>query len=462
MALCNAISNFTNWLWGIPILILLVGGGIIIAFLVKGIQFRKFGFIWRNTMGGLFDKEEQAKKKALGVSPFQALTAALGATVGTGNIVGVGAAIAVGGPGALFWMWVCGFIAMGIKYAEVTLAVQYREKNTNGDFRGGPFMYIKNGLGWKPVAYIFGFLMIVCIAIICCVHGSSMATNFASIGVNKYITMICCVIFMAIIIFGGMKALVKLSDKLVPIMSCLYILAGTIVIIVNIGRLPSVVGLIIKGAFTGTAAVGGFTGAVFANALRNGLARGVFSNDAGLGLSATIQSQAVSINHPAEQGAWAVIETFIDTIVICTFTGLIILFTGVWQSGEGGATLAASGLASVFGQGGRIVCVIALVLFGLTSLITDLEGVKIQSDTMFNNFIVGYFGQALIVAAVILGTFIDISQAFMLADFTNGLILIINIVAIICLGKKLKETTVEWFDNPTEELKKFQKQKKAK
>ncbi|MCQ2609176.1 MAG: alanine:cation symporter family protein, partial [Lachnospiraceae bacterium] len=301
MAIYDLISTFTNWLWGVPILILLVGGGIIIAFLIKGVQFVKFGFVWKNTMGTLFDKEEQAKKKALGVSPFQVLVAAVGATVGTGNIVGVGSAIAIGGPGALFWMWICGFIAMGIKYSEVTLAVAYRKKNTNGEYRGGPFMYIRDGLKWKPIAYIFGFLMIVCIAIICCVHGSSMASNFASIGVNKYITMICCVVFMGAVIFGGMKMLVKISDKLVPVMSFLYIAAALIVIIINIKNLPAVFISIFQGAFTGTAAVGGFTGAVFAQALRNGLARGVFSNDAGLGLSASIQSQAEDIDHPAQQ-----------------------------------------------------------------------------------------------------------------------------------------------------------------
>ena len=235
MAIWNAVSAFTDWMWGNPLLILLVGGGIILAFIINFIQIRKFGFIWRNTIGTIFNKEEQARKKAQGVSPLQVLIAAVGATVGTGNIVGVSSAIAIGGPGALFWMFICGFIAMGIKYSEVTLGVEYREKLSNGQYRGGPFMDILKGLGWKPVAYIFGICSMVCMAMICCVHGSSMTSNAASIGIPPIVTLVFAVIFMLVVCFGGMKALCKISDVLVPVMSILYILAGLIVILINIG-----------------------------------------------------------------------------------------------------------------------------------------------------------------------------------------------------------------------------------
>lgn len=462
MAIWNAISNLTDWLWGNPLLILLVGGGIILAFILNFIQVRKFPFIMRNTLGTIFNKEEQARQKAHGVSPLQVLIAAVGGTVGTGNIVGVSSAIAIGGPGALFWMFICGFIAMGIKYSEVTLGVAYREKLPNGEYRGGPFMYILKGLGWKPVAYIFGVCSMVCMAMICCVHGSSMTSNAASIGIPSYVTLIFAVAFMMFVCFGGMKALCRISDVLVPVMSCLYILAGFIVILINIKALPAVVVSIFKGAFTPTAAVGGFAGAVFKTAMTQGFRRGVFSNDAGLGLSSTVQSQAAIIEHPAQQGSWAVIETFIDTTIICSITGLMVIFSGVWTSGESGATLAGSALASVFGQGGRYLCVLGLFLFGLSSLITDLEGVKLYSDNMFKSDVVGYCFQGLIVAMVIFGTFVDISKAFMLADFTNAVVLIINMICIFALGKKLRTLTVEWFDKPTAELKKFQVQKKSK
>ena len=462
MAIWNAVSAFTDWMWGNPLLILLVGGGIVLAFIIKGIQFRKFGFIWRNTVGTIFRKDGNARKTEDGVSPLQVLIAAVGATVGTGNIVGVSSAIAIGGPGALFWMFICGFIAMGIKYAEVTLGVAYREKLSSGQYRGGPFMYILKGLGWKPIAYIFGVCSVICMSMICCVHGSSMTSNAASIGIPSYVTLIFVVIFMLFVCLGGMKALCKISDVLVPVMSVFYILAGLIVILFNIGNLPAAIVSIFKGAFTPTAAVGGFAGAVFKTAMTQGFRRGVFSNDAGLGLSSTVQSQAAAIDHPAQQGSWSVIETFIDTTVICSITGLMVIFSGVWTSGESGATLAGSALATVFGPFGRYLCVIGLFFFGLSSLITDLEGVKLYSDNMFKHGIIGYGFQVLIIVMVIIGTFIDISDAFMLVDFTNGIVLVINMVCIFALGKKLRSLTAEWFDNPSDEIKKFQIAKKRK
>lgn len=446
-AIYDLISSFTNWLWGIPILILLVGGGVILSVIIGGVQFLNLGFIFKKTVGTLFDKEEQAKKKAAGITPFQALTAALGATVGTGNIVGVGTAIALGGPGALFWMWVCGFLAMGIKYSEVTMSIQYREKQADGSYRGGPFMYMKEGLHCAPLAVVFGVMMLVTMSFICCVHGSAITSNLASVGVPGIVSCIIMVAFMVAIILGGMKGLVKITDKMVPIMSVLYIICGIIVIFANIGNIGTVFVSIFKGAFTGTAAVGGFAGAAFSAALRNGLARGVFSNDAGLGLSASIQAQAEAIDHPAQQGMWAVVETFIDTIIICTFTGLMILFTGVWTTGEGGATLAATALGTVLGPVGKYGCVISLVLFGISSLIADLQGARIQAVAMFKSDKLGRVFQILILALVIVGSFVDISKAFMLADFGNGIVLLLNIPALILLGKVLRKTTREWFNN---------------
>lgn len=446
-AIYNVISGFTNWLWGVPLLILLVGGGIILSVIINGIQFVHLPFIFKNTIGTLFNKEEQKKKKAMGVTPYQAVTAALGATVGTGNIVGVGTAIALGGPGALFWMWVCGFLAMGIKYSEVTMSVKYREKQEDGSYRGGPFMYMKDGLHCMPVACLFGVMMLLTISFICCVHSSAITSNLASIGVPSMVSCIVMVVFMGLIIMGGMKTLVKITDKMVPIMAGLYLICSIIVIFANIGNIGTVFASIFTNAFTGTAAVGGFTGAVFSATLRNGLARGVFSNDAGLGLSASIQAQAEGIDHPAQQGMWAVIETFVDTILICTLTGLMILFTGVWTTGEGGATLAATALGTVLGRAGTYGCIISLVLFGISSLISDLQGARIQAVAMFRSDLLGRVFQILIVVLVVIGSFVDISKAFMLADFGNGIVLLLNVPSLILLGKILRSTTKEWFDN---------------
>lgn len=447
MIIYDLISAFTDWIWGVPLLIILVGGGIILTVIIGGVQFRHLGIVWKSTIATLFDKELQAKKKAAGVSPFQALTAALGATVGTGNIVGVGAAIAIGGPGALFWMWVCGFVAMGIKYAEVTLSISYRIRDEKGDYRGGPFMYMRDGLGSKAVALIFGVAMIITLSFICSVHSSSISSNLASIGVSKYLSCAIMVAFMVAIILGGMKSLVAISEKLVPFMSAVYILCCLIIILANIGNIGTVFGEIFKGAFTGWSAVGGFTGATLATTIRWGLARGVYSNDAGLGLSSSVQAQAAAIDHPAQQGSWAIVETFIDTIIICSMTGFAILFTGVWtQEGEA-ATLASRAFGSLLGTTGQVLCVVALVLFGITSLITDLQGARLQTIAMFDSDKLGRIFQILVVIMVIVGSMTDISKTFVIADFGNAIVLLLNIPTMIFLGKKLRMVTDEWFNN---------------
>lgn len=442
----EAITTFTNWLWGVPILIILIGGGVALAITIGGVQFTRLGFIFKNTLGTLSNKEEQAEKKAAGVSPFQGMIAALSATVGTGNIVGVGAAIAFGGPGALFWMWVCGFLAMGIKFSEVTMSCKFREPDGHGGYKGGPFMYIKNGVHSLPLACMFGIMMLICLSVICSVHASAIASNLGSIGVPNIASCIVMVAFVIAIAWGGMKILVKITDKMVPFMGALYLVFALIIIFANIGNIGTVFASIFKGAFTGWAPIGGFTGATLAHTMRWGLARGVFSNDAGLGLSASVQAQVEKIDHPAKQGMWAIIETFIDTIIICTLTGLVILFTGVWQAGGNGSTFATVAIGTVLGKVGQIGCIISLFLFGLSSLITDVQGVKIQAISMFNSPKLGTAVQIVILLLVIGGSMADISTVFVFADFSNGIILLINITALLLLHKTLRATSKEWFD----------------
>ena len=346
----SGIVTFSDWLWGIPILILLIVGGVVLTFVIGGIQFTKLGFILKHTIGELFNKEDQARKKAGGITPFQSFTAALGATVGTGNIVGVATAIAIGGPGALFWMWVCGFLAMGIKYAETVLSCHYREprKNMSG-YMAGPYMYIKIGLHCIPVATLFGVMKLIAPCVISGVHGSSITSNLAKIGVTSEASCIILAVFAGVVAIGGMKGLVKITDRMVPLMCGLYIIAAVIVIGLNIDKTGVVLSSIFRGAFSGWAAVGGFTGTVFLTTMRQGLARGVFSNDAGLGLQAMLHAQADVIDHPAQQGMWAVTETFIDTIIICTLSGFVVLYSGVWTTGGDSATMVTSALEMTFG-----------------------------------------------------------------------------------------------------------------
>lgn len=447
MEIYQMISEFTNWVWGVPLTIFLALGGVILTIIIEGVQFRKMGWIFKNTLGPAFDKENAAKIKAEGgVSPLQTVIAAVGASVGTGNIVGVGTAIALGGPGALFWMWISAMFIMGMKYAENTLSCYYREKDGHGGYCAGPFMYMYKGLHHPVLANIFGILMLLCLCIICGMHAGSITTNLTAIGISKYISTIAMAVCIIGIAVGGMKFLVKITDKLVPIMGLVYIICGLVVIITNIGKIGYVFASIFSGAFTGTAAFGGFAGAGAMMAIRWGVARACYSNDAGLGFSACICAQPDDIGHPAKQGMWAVIEVFIDTVLICSTTAFIILFSGVWETGEGGATLAVSGVASVLGPAGRVLAIFCLVMFGFSSLIVDVEGVKIQAISMFKNLTIGNATVFLVLAVVVAACLADINSVFVFADFTNALILFLNVPAVIALYKPLKMLTHEWFD----------------
>ena len=446
-SIIGTIALLHDFLWGIPALVILVGGGIVLTFFIRGVQFTRFGFIMKKTFGSLFNKEEQAKRKAAGISPVQALTAALGTTIGTGNIVGVGAAIAVGGPGALFWMWICGFLAMAIKYSEVVLSVRYREKDPSGGYQAGPQMYIKKGLKCAPVAFLIGVLMCFCMSALAAVHSSSVAGNLTTLGISPAVTCVILVIIVAYIAIGGMKRLVHITEKMVPFMTVFYVVLSLIVIIPNIGKIGIILAEIFKGAFTGQAAVGGFAGATLSATVRVGLARGVLSNDAGLGGQAIIHSQADSIDHPSQQGMWSIFETFVDTIVVCTLTGLCILFTGVWQTGASGETLAPSAMSSVIGVVGQYGCILALVLFGLSSLIGIVDAIRVQAVTMFHNAVVGRAFQVLFILFVVGGCLLGMGTVLLIADTLNAIILFITMVCLILMGGQIRKLTREWFDN---------------
>ena len=457
----SGIVTLSGWLWGIPILTLLIVGGVILTFVIGGIQFTKLGFILKHTIGDLFNKEEQARKKSAGITPFQSFTAALGATVGTGNIVGVATAIAIGGPGALFWMWICGFLAMGIKFSETVLSCHYREprKNMSG-YMAGPYMYIKIGLRCIPVATFFGVLKVIAPCLISGVHGSSITSNLAKIGVTSEITCIILVIFTGMVAIGGMKWLVKITDRMVPIMCGLYIIVALIIIGLNIDKTGAVFSSIFHGAFSGWAAVGGFTGATLTATMRQGVARGVFSTDAGLGLQAMLHAQADVIDHPAQQGMWAVTETFIDTIIICTLSGLIVLYSGVWTTGGDSATMVTIAMETSFGAIGQYGCVIALVLFGASSLIAGIQALYIQTVSMFDNKILARIMQVIWILVMLGGCLSNIKSAFVFADLINAIVLFINIPALVLLSKKLKTLTKEWFGN-NGDLEKINQARKA-
>lgn len=331
----NGIIN--GFVWGPPMLILLVGTGIYLSIRTNFFSLTKLGYILKNTLLKMFAKDHHGEGE---VTAFQAVATALAATVGTGNIAGVATAIAVGGPGAIFWMWIAAIFGMTTKFAEVVLAVHYREKTPDGRFVGGPMYYITNGLKMKWLAYIFAFFgALAAFGIGNMVQSNSIAQSLeVTFGTNKLVVGIVLAVFAAMVIVGGIKRIGQVTEKLVPFMAAFYILGGLVIIIINAAHIPEAFGLIFGQAFTGTAAVGGFVGSTIKQAMRYGVARGVFTNEAGLG-SAPIAHAAATTDHPVRQGLWGVFEVFVDTIIICSITALAIITTGVWQDGATGAAL---------------------------------------------------------------------------------------------------------------------------
>lgn len=448
MAFYNFISNITNWFWGIPVVLILIGGGFFLTIKIRGIQFRKFGVIWKKTFGSLFDKEAQKKRlETTGVTPLAAAWSALGCTIGTGNIVGAATAIALGGPGALFWMWLSALAAMAVKYGEAVLSIRYREKRVDGYF-GGLYMYIKNGLNNKALAGITAVIMLVAGTIVAGSHGASIKGSFVQMGMPSISAVVVCGIFVLAVLIFGTRGLNKITGIMIPFMTAFYLVLSIVVVFANIGNIGPVIVSIFKGAFCGQAAIAGFGGAALAQTVRWGLARGVFSNDAGLGFQAVLYAEAEDNKDPAETGCWAIAETFIDTIVVCSLTCFMVLLSGVWQTGASGLELASAAISTVFGEFGRIGCLISMILFALSSQIGICNVVRRQSIALTGKKAAGYIAGAIFFVVVIAACMFDIEQAFVFADFGNGIILTLNVIAIILLSKELRSAVDGWLERP--------------
>ena len=359
----NAIDSF---MWGPPLITLLVGTGIYLTIRLGLLQVVRLPL----ALSLIF----RAKNKGEGdVSSFKALCLALAATVGTGNIVGVATAVKVGGPGALFWMWVAAFFGMATKYAEGLLAVKYRSTDDKGEIAGGPMFYIENGMGkkYRPLAIFFAFS---CILVAFFGIGTFPQVNAIvdsvniSFGVPKYATDIGITLLIAAITLGGIQSISRVSAAIVPFMAVAYLVICTGLISLHFADIPAAISLILDSAFTGTAAVGGFAGSTIMIAMQNGIARGVFSNESGLG-SAPIAAAAAKTKWPAEQGLISMTGTFIDTIIICSLTGLTLVLTGVWSGDTSGAAMTSAAFAGSFGDIGSQLLTLALVLFAFTTIL---------------------------------------------------------------------------------------------
>ncbi|BAL69202.1 alanine/glycine:cation symporter family protein [Streptococcus mutans] len=427
--------------WGAPLLVLLVGTGIYLSTRLRLLQVLKLPLAFK-----LIFAEDKGEGD---ISSFAALATALAATVGTGNIVGVATAIKAGGPGALFWMWIAAFFGMATKYAEGLLAIKYRTKDANGEVSGGPMYYIINGMGkkWKPLAIFFALagILVAFLGIGTFSQVNSITASLKnSFNWSPQIVSILIAIVVAVIIFGGIQSIAKVSEKLVPFMAAAYIIATLIVIFMHYNHIIPAIEQVFSGAFTGTAAVGGFAGAVVKEAIQNGIARGVFSNESGLG-SAPIAAAAAKTHEPAEQGLISMTGTFIDTLVICTLTGLSILVTGKWTvKGLEGAPLTQSAFATVFGNIGVLVLTLCLVLFAFTTIL----GWSYYGERCFE-FLFGVkhinIYRSIFIIMVALGGFLELDLIWTIADIVNGLMAIPNLIALLALSPIIIAETRNYF-----------------
>ena len=437
LELLKAIDAFA---WGPPLLILLVGTGIYLTIRLGLLQVARLPKAFQL----IFTKD----KGHGDVSSFAALCTALAATVGTGNIIGVATAIKVGGPGALFWMWMAAFFGMATKYAEGLLAIKYRTKDANGAVAGGPMHYILLGMGekWRPLAIFFALagVLVALLGIGTFTQVNSITESIQNTAqVDPAITALILSIFVGIAVFGGLKSISKVSTAVVPFMAIVYILGTLTVILFNIEKIPATLALIFTSAFSPTAAVGGFAGASIRMAIQNGVARGVFSNESGLG-SAPIAAAAAKTNEPVEQGLISMTGTFIDTLIICTLTGLTILVTGVWSGDLNGVALTQSAFSTVFSYFGPSLLTIFLVLFAFTTIL----GWNYYGERCFE-FLFGvrfiWLYRVVFVVMVLLGGFIELDMVWIIADIVNALMALPNLIALLVLSPVVIAETKKYF-----------------
>ena len=452
IASINSVVN--SFIWGVPAMICIIGVGILLTVRTRCIQVRKFGVAMKNTIRKIFDKT-QARDGSM--SPFQAVCTALAGTVGTGNIAGVAGAIALGGPGAIFWMWCSAFLGMCTKFSEVTLAIHFREKNKNGEYVGGPMYYIKNGLSkkWHFLAVFYAVFGVLTVfgtgnatqvnTIVSSVNTALMNFNVLKGEPNSNVNLIFGIFIaalVAMVLLGGIKRIGQVSEKLVPFMAVLYVILALGVIILNIQRVPGVFAQIVSGAFTPRAATGGIIGSMFLS-MKKGVSRGIFSNEAGLG-TGSIAHACADTDNAVHQGMFGIFEVFMDTIVICTLTGLVILLAApnISYGQAAGAELTISGFTATYGGWVSILTAIAMCCFAFSTIIGwGLYGSRciefLGGEKFVRPFLVVYSFVSIVGATMNLGLLWDISDTF------NGLMAVPNLIALLMLSGHVKKLAIE-------------------
>ncbi|MDO5028206.1 MAG: sodium:alanine symporter family protein [Bacillota bacterium] len=434
-----------NLVWGLPSQILLLGAGILLMVSSGFVVFTKAKYIWASTFGKILSKESADEGH---LTPFQAVSTALAATVGTGNIAGVSLAIATGGPGALFWIWLAALVGMSTKFAEVTLASATATYNAKGQRVGGPMYYIERGLGNKALAKIFAlFGGTACFGIGCMTQSNSIASTLnSSFNIPSQLTGMIIAILLGLVLIGGVKRIGRLAEKIVPFMALFYILGGVLVLVLNREALLPSLSLIFKSAFTGQAALGGFAGASLSMAMRSGISRGIFTNEAGLG-SAPIAHAAAQTDHPVRQGMWAVFEVFMDTMVVCTITGLVVISSGLWSSGDyQGAAMTIAAFETGF-VGGKYIVTIGLSLFAFTTIIGwSYYGEKCIEYLFHRDLALAF--RLLYILAAFVGSVGGLQAIWAITDTLNGLMAIPNLIGLVFLYKPFTKLVKDFFSDP--------------
>ena len=447
-------QTVNGFIWGVPAMICIIGVGLLLSVRTRFIQVRKFGAALKNTIGKIFDKR-QAKDGSM--SPFQAVCTALAGTVGTGNIAGVAGAIALGGPGAIFWMWCSAFLGMCTKFSEVTLAIHFREKNANGEYVGGPMYYIKNGLSkkWHFLAVLYALFGVLTVfgtgnatqvnTIVSSIHSALHNLHIIDGTVDERANLIFGIFiaaFVAMVLLGGIQRIGQVSEKLVPFMAALYVILAIGVVILHISRVPAVFAMIFKSAFTPQAATGGIIGSMFLS-MKKGVSRGIFSNEAGLG-TGSIAHACADTNNAVHQGMFGIFEVFMDTIVICTLTGLVILLgaPNIVYGQAAGAELTISGFTATYGGWVSIFTAVAMCCFAFSTIIGwGLYGSRciefLGGEKLVRPFLVAYSFVSIIGATINLGLLWDIADTF------NGLMAIPNLIALLILSGQVKKLAID-------------------
>jgi len=446
-AIMDFLDVINSFVWGPPMMIILVGTGVFLTIRLGFPQFRHTSYAWKLIFKGAFKKDLDQKGEGE-ITPFQALTSTLAATIGNGNIAGVATAVAAGGPGALVWMWLTALVGMCTKMCEATLGVKYRIKDKDGAFAGGSMYFIKKGMGQAWLGWLFAFFGAICaFGIGDMVQTNSMALVGNSVfNIPVIITGVVMAFLTWIVVVGGIKRIGEVTEKLVPIMAIFYIVGALIIIISKINMLPWAIGEIFRSAFTGRAAIGGFAGATVAQAMRFGVARGIFSNEAGLG-SASMAHAVAKTPHPARQGTIAMVGVMIDTLIVCSMTGIVIVMTGALETGLTSTALTAHAFTAVLGGLGGPIVALGSLLFGYSTLITWCYYGQQCARYIFGPAVVKPYAW-LFVAVAFAGAVVKVPFVWLLTDTLNGAMAIPNLIGLVFLSGVMAKELKDYFSNP--------------